>query len=248
MSAGCSLDDAFPDGIQKSPKVDRGEKKKRKGPALSFLKGIGSDPDPDRQFALPMEEGFANQRESFANHKESHKENQKANQKETFTNQDDPTVDVIGKGTPTDSYGHALSSYFGKSETDDSLSQFSPSVKDTTGYTLNVEFPIPPKGTVSSTGLTANINDTWKPTTSYPNRGGVETAFFKDMPRDQVHDSEISELKQQHALLIRQIDMLFSRLEQMEHKRGEFAHTELALFILTGLFIMFGMDTVRKFK
>jgi hypothetical protein len=244
MSAGCSLDDAFPDGIQKSPKVDRGEKKKRKGPALSFLKGIGSDPDPDRQFALPMEEGFANQRESFANQKE----NQKANQKETFTNQDDPTVDVIGKGPPTDSYGHALSSYFGKSETDDSLSQFSPSVKDTTGYTLNVEFPIPPKGTVSSMGLTANINDTWKPTTSYPNRGGVETAFFKDMGRDQVQDSEISELKQQHALLIRQIDMLFSRLEQMEHKRGEFAHTELALFILTGLFIMFGMDTVRKFK
>lgn len=244
MSAGCSLDDAFPDGIQKPPKIDRGEKKKRKGPALSFLKGVGSDPDPDRQFAVPMEEGFANQKETLANEKEK----QKANQRESFANQDDPTVDVIGKGPPTDSYGHALSSYFGKSETDDSLSQFSPSVKDTTGYSLNVEFPIPPKGTVSSMGLTANINDTWKPTTSYPNRGGVETAFFKDMPRDQSESSDISDLKQQQAQLIRQIDMLFSRLEQMEHRRGEFAHTELALFILTGLFIMFGMDTVRKFK
>uniref|UniRef100_A0A6C0L7T4 Uncharacterized protein n=1 Tax=viral metagenome TaxID=1070528 RepID=A0A6C0L7T4_9ZZZZ len=240
MSAGCSLDDAFPDGIQKPPKIDRGEKKKRKGPALSFLKGVGSDPDPDRPFAVPMEEGFANEKETLANQKEK--------QKEGFTNQDDPTVDVIGKGPPTDSYGHALSSYFGKSDTDDSLSQFSPSVKDTTGYTLNVEFPIPPKGTVSSMGLTANINDTWKPTTSYPNRGGVETAFFKDTPRDQGSDSDISDLKQQQAQLIRQIDMLFSRLEQMEHRRGEFAHTELALFILTGLFIMFGMDTVRKFK
>ena len=247
MSAGCSLDDAFPDGIQKPPKVDRGEKKKRKGPALSFLKGIGSDPDPDRPFAVPMEEEFSNQKETMATQKERFA-NQRANQRESFANQDDPTVDVIGKGPPTDSYGHALSSYFGKSETDDSLSQFSPSVKDTTGYSLNVEFPIPPKGTVSSMGPTANINDTWKPTTSYPNRGGVETAFFKDMGRDQSQDSDISELKQQQALLIRQIDMLFSRLEQMDHKRGEFAHTELALFILTGLFLMFGMDTVRKFK
>ena len=263
MSAGCSLDDAFPDGMQKTPKVDRGEKKKRKGPALSFLKGIGSDPDPDRPFAaVPMEEeGFANQnanhKETLASQKESFTKqrvgfaNQKesfANQKESFTNQDDPTVDIIGRGPPTDSYGHALSSYFGKSETDDSLSQFSPSVKDTTGYSLNVEFPIPPKGTVSSMGPTANINDSWKPTTSYPNRGGVETAYFKNMDRDQAQDSDINELKQQHALLIRQIDMLFSRLEQMEHRRGEFAHTELALFILTGLFLMFGMDTVRKFK
>lgn len=254
MSAGCSLDDAFPDGIQKPPKVDRVEKKKRKGPALSFLKGIGSDPDPDRPFAVPVEEEFANQKDTLAKQKEcfaNQKANQRegfANQREGFANQDDPTVDVIGKGPPTDSYGHALSSYFGKSETDDSLSQFSPSVKDTTGYTLNVEFPIPPKGTVSSMGLTANINDTWKPTTSYPNRGGVETAFFKDMGRDHAQDSDISDLKQQQAQLIRQIDMLFSRLEQMEHRRGEFAHTELALFILTGLFIMFGMDTVRKFK
>ena len=232
MSAGCSLDDAFPDGLQKPPKVekaDRAEKKKRtKGPALSFLKGIGCDPDRPFVSPIPTEDT-----------------------KEGFANKDDPTVDIIGKGSPTDSYGHALSSYFGKSDTDDALSQFSPSVKDTTGYSLNVEFPVPAKGTVSSSiGATANINDTWKPTTSYPNRGGVATAFFKETP--QVHDEQsqddYGDLREQHAMLRKQIDVLFSRLEHMEHRRGEFSHSELGLFILTGLFLMFGLDTVRKFK
>jgi hypothetical protein len=238
MSAGCSLDDAFPDGLQKPAKVekaDRAEKKKRtKGPALSFLKGIGCDPDRPFTATIPQEGEQT---------------------KEGFANKDDATVDIIGKDPPTDSYGHALSSYFGKSETDDALSQFSPSVKDTTGYTLNVEFPVLGKGAVSSIGATANTNDGWKPTTSYPNRGGVETAFFKKQEPLPLHlqmqeqdDSDYGDLKQQHAMLRKQIDVLFSRLEHMEHRRGEFSHTELGLFILTGLFLMFGLDTARKFK
>jgi hypothetical protein len=229
MSAGCSLDDAFPDAVEKLPK----KKRSSKGPALAFLKGVGSD--PDRPFVsngvpvestLPVKEGFRS---------------------------DDPTVDIIGKA-PTDSYGHSISSYFGKSETDESLSNFSPAVQDTTGYILNAEFPakqsIAPgldKAAGSSLPLSANTNNAWKPMTS--GQGGVQTAFFKEsLPNTESSDLECADLRKEHALLRRQIDMLFARLEHMEHRRGEFSHSELGLFILTGLFIMFGLDSIRRFR
>jgi hypothetical protein len=231
MSAGCSLDDAFPDAVEKLPK----KKRSSKGPALAFLKGIGSDPDrPFVANGVPVETTKPLVKEGFRS--------------------DDATVDIIGKA-PTDSYGHSISSYFGKSETDESLSNFSPAVQDTTGYILNAEFPakqsIAPgldKAAGSSLPLSANTNNAWKPMTS--GQTGVQTAFFKEsslMPNDESSDLS-SDLKQEHALLRRQIDMLFARLENMEHRRSEFSHSELGLFILTGLFVMFGLDTIRRFR
>jgi hypothetical protein len=235
MSAGCSLDDAFPGAI---PDAMKGGKKKRsatKGPALAFLKGIDSDPDrPFVSNGVPIETT-----KPFGN-------------KEGFSNKDDPTVDIIGKGDgqTKDSYGHSISSYFGKSETDESHSQFSPSVQDKTGYILHSVFPAklsvaPGLDTAagSSLPLSANANNAWKPMSS----SGQETAFFKEKEtqRDR-YDSD--DLREEHALLRRQIDTLFARLESMEHRRGEFSHSELGLFILTGLFVMFGLDRVRRFR
>jgi hypothetical protein len=156
-----------------------------------------------------------------------------------------------------DSYGHTVSSYFGKSETDESLSDFSPAVQDKTGYILNSEFPakLPAPG-LELGGLTgsgsaaaaasANTNNAWKPIN--PRRGGIETAFFNQQEQRENNSTETSDLREEHIALRRQIDMLFARLEHMEHKRGEFSHSELGLFILTGLFIMFGLDSVRRFR
>ena len=169
MSAGCSLDDAFPafpDGV-KIPK----KKRSTKGPALAFLKGI--DSDPDRPF---VSNGVPSERPALGI-------------KEGFTTKDDPTVDIIGnkKQEQVDSYGHAVSSYFGKSETDEHLSNFSPSVDDKTGYTLHSVFPAklsvaPGLDTAagSSLPLSANANNAWKPMTS----AGQETAFFKETEND----------------------------------------------------------------
>ena len=74
---------------------------------------------------------------------------------------------------------------------------------------------------------------------------GQETAFFKETENDPEPTSSAT---QEYAMLRRQIDTLFSRLESMEHRRSEFSHSELGLFILTGLFIMFGLDTARRFR
>jgi hypothetical protein len=246
MSAGCSLDDAFPafpDGV-KSPK----KKRSTKGPALAFLKGVDSDPDRPFVATIPKES------QNFPN-------------KEGFAMKDDPTVDIIGvpgvqaPAAGVDSYGHTVSSYFGKSETDESLSNFSPSVNDKTGYTLHSSFPAklsvaPGLDTAagSSLPLSANANNAWKPLTT----AGQETAFFKEktapfdfglgLGQNQDQDPQPNDLRQDHAMLRRQIDTLFARLESMEHRRSEFSHSELGLFILTGLFIMFGLDTVRRLR
>jgi hypothetical protein len=143
-----------------------------------------------------------------------------------------------------------VSSYFGKSETDETLSNFSPAVEDKTGYILNPVFPAkaPPAATSPALlPLSANTNDTWKPMTS--GLSGIQTAYFGP-PTQSYTTSEneklTSDVDETMTLLRRQIDTLFARLESMEHRRSEFSHSELGMFILTGLFIMFGLDTVRR--
>jgi hypothetical protein len=239
MSAGCSLDDAFPDAVPRL--ANQKKKRSTKGPALAFLKGV--DSDPDRPFAgkvpeeaLPTKEGLRN------------------TASEGFRNQDDPTVDIIGQGPVKDSYNHAVSSYFGKSETDEALSNFSPAIEDKTGYILNPVFPAKAPAS-ASLDLSANANDTWKPMTS--GRSGIQTAYFghsdasNAAPSPMTHretDRLSGDVDETMVLLRRQIDTLFARLESMEHRRSEFSHSELGMFILTGLFIMFGLDTVRRFR
>lgn len=235
MSAGCSLDDAFPDAV---PRLPSQKKKKTKGPALAFLKGLDSDPD------RPFVGGVPAEREPV---------------KEGFT-QDDPTVDIIGQAAQgqKDSYGHMVSSYFGKSETDETHSNFSPAVEDKTGYILNPVFPAKAPASASASApaailpLSANTNDTWKPMTS--GLSGIQTAYFGPsttpsyQPSGDERQTLSSDVDETMTLLRRQIDTLFARLESMEHRRSEFSHSELGMFILTGLFIMFGLDTVRRFR
>ena len=239
MSAGCSLDDAFPDAVPRLPNPKK--KRSTKGPALAFLKGLDSDPDRPFVGSIPKET------ESTVKAKEG------------FRSQDDPTVDIIGQGqgqgqVQKDSYGHTVSSYFGKSETDESLSNFSPAVEDKTGYILNPVFPAKapaPAPAPDTLPPSANANDTWKPMSS--GLSGIQTAYFgpstTSTPYTRVEEDKLSgDIDESMALLRRQIDTLFARLESMEHRRSEFSHSELGLFILTGLFIMFGLDTVRKIR
>jgi hypothetical protein len=232
MSAGCSLDDAFPDAVPRLPGSNKKKRSATKGPALAFLKGIDSDPDRPFVGGAPVESAKSMVKEGFRSEKEFKPQD------------DDPTVDIIGKGPVTDSYGHTVSSYFGKSETHENLSDFSPAVEDKTGYILDPVFPakLP---TPDSLPPSANINDAWKPLVNRRG-GGIETAFFAEKPSE----SELSsnEMKENLAMIRRQIDTLYARLESLEHRRGEFSHSELGLFIVTGLFLMFGLDTVRRMK
>jgi hypothetical protein len=248
--SGCSLHDAFPDNVQQSGKTARKEERRKaqtcKGPALAFLKGAEA-PDPDR----PTEKPYP--------------------PPEKLKGSDDFT-DIIGqpsKNSPAaaasssapapvkkDSYGNKISNYFGKSETDEAFADYSKSINDNPGYNLQPDFlaSFGAVGLDKSAGKavldTPSLNDAWKPLT--PN--GSQTSYFTQLtaPRgggekwgDQGQNSFNTDDKN---ALLKKIDILFARLEELESKRNDHAHTEMTLFILSGLFLIFGLDTIRKLR
>jgi len=246
--SGCSLHDAFPDTTQQSGKTARKEERRKaqtcKGPALAFLKGAEA-PDPDR----PAEKPYPPP--------------EKLKNSEEFT-------DVIGQpstnspaaaasassASPTpvkkDSYGNKISNYFGKSETDEAFADYSKSINDNPGYNLQPDF----LASFGSVGLdksagkalldTPSLNDAWKPLTP----SGSHTSYFTQLTGGNQSEGQIQSSfnTDDKNSLLKKIDILFARLEELESKRNDHAHTEMTLFILSGLFLIFGLDTIRKLR
>jgi hypothetical protein len=86
-----------------------------------------------------------------------------------------------------------------------------------------------------------SLNDNWKPLSP----GGAQTSFFDTYPAAAQANTSFS--KEEKETLLKKLDTLFARLEELETKRNEYAHAEVTLFILSGLFLMFGLETMRKF-
>jgi hypothetical protein len=85
-----------------------------------------------------------------------------------------------------------------------------------------------------------NINSVWKPITP----SGTNTSFFDSS--GQRDESIFS--KDEKESLLKKLDHLFARLEEMESKSNQYAHAEVSLFILSGLFLLFGLETVRRIR
>jgi hypothetical protein len=245
--SGCSLTEAFPDVTEKSGKVARKEERKKAkscgGPALSFLKASGSD-DPDRFAEKPDDAPPALNKGS----------------KESFECEGDDSASLIGqhvkdvigeksrntipKASPTPT--EKVPSYFGKST--DSFADFNPALNDNPGYQIQgAGFgSFDKKGLEKVTGTrlpTPVLNDAWKPLTP----SGAQTSFF-DAKYTATVPSTDSFSKGEKEALLHKLDVLFARLDDLEHKKNDYAHTEISLFILSGLFLLFGLETVRKFK
>ena len=237
--SGCSLTEAFPDVTEKSGKVAKKEERRKAkscgGPALSFLKAE----DPDR-FAEKPDEAPSAMKESFVSQDES----------ASLIGQH--VKDVIGeksrntipKASATPSKN--VPSYFGKSA--DSFADFNPALNDNPGYQIQgAGFgSFDKKGLEKVTGTalpTPILNDAWKPLTP----SGAQTSFF-DAKYTATIPSDDSFSKSEKEALLHKLDVLFARLDDLEHKKNDYAHTEISLFILSGLFLLFGLETVRKFK
>ena len=221
---GCSLTEAFPDTTEKSGKIARKEERRRAkacpGPALTFLK------DADRQAEPPLPTPDKLTSESFVNGE-----------------------DVIGSITPMattpseiksskkTSFGEAVPSYFGKS-VEDSFADYSKSLTDNPGYQLHGEF----NSAFNSKGLEKagggnllpepSMENVWKP---------IAPKFAGNNRTD---DNSFS--REEKEGLLKKLDTLFARLEELETKRNEYAHAEITLFILSGLFLIFGLESLRK--
>ena len=230
---GCSLHDAFPDAGGGPGRTARKEERRRAtkcpGPALAFLKAQAADIDPDRQavIKLPPAErvGVFKQEdgaESF--HDGGGGGGDLAAQK---------VNDVIGQRKATTGM---VPDYFGKPPAE-GHADFSPSPKDNPGYLLGASqadflgsFAAPGLGKAGgvTTLATPNTNNAWKPLTP----GGANTSFVGT---------------EEHSTLVKKLDLLFARLEDLESRENENGHIEVTMFILSGLFLLFGIETLRKF-
>jgi hypothetical protein len=142
--------------------------------------------------------------------------------------------------------GTPVPSYFGKSE-NQGFADFSKSLTDNTGYQIpGADF----LGSFRQSGLDKpsgeqnlpipNINSVWKPITP----SGTNTSFFDSS--GERNDSIFS--KDEKESLLSKLDTLFARLEDLESKKNEYSHVEVSIFILSGLFLLFGLETVRKIR
>lgn len=142
--------------------------------------------------------------------------------------------------------GTPVPSYFGKSE-NQGFADFSKSLADNTGYQIpGADF----LGSFRQSGLDKpsgeqnlpipNINSVWKPITP----SGTNTSFFDSS--GQRDESIFS--KDEKESLLKKLDTLFARLEDLESKKNEHSHVEVSIFILSGLFLLFGLETVRKMR
>jgi hypothetical protein len=167
---------------------------------------------------------------------------------ESSTQLPDPKKNFLGEPVPN---------YFGKSleSAAEGFADFSASLTDNPGYTLtqnggpNADF----LGTFAASNLnkasgvatltTPSINDAWKPLMS----NGSRSSFFEHLPfpSNQPTTSDSFNRDDKEAL-IKKIDTLFARLEDLESKRNENAHIEVSMFILSGLFLIYGIDSLRR--
>lgn len=157
--------------------------------------------------------------------------------------------------THKDMYGKPIKSYFGKG-LEDSFADFSNSLNDNPNYTLtqnSAEF----LGSFGAVGLansqgkpfsaTPSVNDAWKPLTS----AGARTSFYEYLPPPAGEYPTSSQdygvfNKDEKTALLKKLDTLFARLEELESKRNENSHAEISLFVLSGLFLIYGIDAARR--
>jgi len=249
----CTLEDAFPDLKTKS--TARSEEKKKakrcKGPAQTYLTAQDST-DPDRPAQIKMPEvPPVNEKTGLREHTPVD-----APQTEPFLDSGseyDQLLSSLSSGTvagPTKLAKGKPPAFFGAGEDDDTegFASFTDVIGDDPGYKLSPDFTqtFSAKGTAKAGGLpTADVNTNinWKPLTS----GGAKTAFYSKVITRPSAPAPVMPSSDDSRDLLKKMDKIFARLDDLENRKSENAQTEVVLFVMSGLFILFTMDLlVRK--
>jgi hypothetical protein len=271
----CSLEEAFPnihegsitkkseypfvggkDGYssKEERRAARKRAKKCKGPALTYSDSVAGDlpkTDPDRPAVehMPPVETVQEEKEGFGI---------TALPKASCLFSDPGTPSYFGKGAEDDD------------ETKEGFSSFSASPADDANYRLYPDFTKSEqlKGAAKAAGATLPeppLTDSWKPMTP----AGNYTAFFQEIPRKveeakriepdpdwsmkakgsatkgPIAYNEVAPENYNDALLKR-IDVLMGRLEELEKKNVKDSQTEILMFVGTGLFILVSFELFSK--
>jgi len=256
----CSLEDAFGVSNQEAKRQERRKAKRCKGPAQAYIDPQGAyAPDPDRpsvvkQVPLPAMNPSTGLREHSPTEAD-------VGTLESFQprNDGDTNGDLVRGTLPTDMAGpsqlpsDAAPSFFGK-DPSENFATFTHVIGDSKEYQLQPDFmdAFGQAGTLAGAGASAalptpSVKDAWKPLTP----SGARTAFFNGLPPPGGQSSQMKkEVTSYDVNLHSKIDKIFSRLDELETSRTNEsgnAQTEVLLFIMSGIFVLFLTDlAVRK--
>ena len=93
-------------------------------------------------------------------------------------------------------------------------------------------------------GPVPSVGFEWKPLTP----SGARTSFFDELPPPggtYAKDTSVP-VGEETRTIQKKLDTLFARLDDLESRRGENTQTEVLLFVMSGLFVIFGMDVISK--
>jgi hypothetical protein len=93
-----------------------------------------------------------------------------------------------------------------------------------------------------SLGAIPSVVNEWKPLTP----SGARTSFFDELPPPGGQYPSRTDIVHDGSTITKKLDSLFSRLDDLESRRGENTQTEILLFVMTGLVVLFGMDIVTR--
>ena len=255
----CSLDDAFPttEGVpspgcmdEQAAKQARKEERRK----MKRCKGQGQDPDRQQYGRLP-EVPAMNSATGLTEHAPSTAPQGEMDLVDSFK---DGKMSQFSPLLPTgpakavsfasdDSSQPSMplskkSSYFGA----DPFADYIPNQKD---YQLQPDFlaSFEQTGLERATGKASVLPDVssnmyWKPTTPT----GAQTAFIESLPPQKYYRSDISRNDAAMQEVMKRIDTLFARLDDLNTTTPEQMTSELLMFISSGIFVLFMMDLLVK--
>lgn len=93
------------------------------------------------------------------------------------------------------------------------------------------------------TAIPSVVNE-WKPLTP----SGARTSFFDELPPPggQFPPATPTVPMEDARTISKKLDLLFSRLDDLESGKGENTQSEILLFVMSGLFVLFSMDIISK--
>jgi hypothetical protein len=257
-------------------KEERKKAKRCKGPPLTFLDPPGDQPltDPDRPALRPKPEtppmnpqtGLiqhapvdAPPREAFTDFQDPRPASEiLASFRSEQPPKDEAVLNTMPKGIagPNKQQPNKLPKYFGANYDNDDITEgftsFTNIIGDDPGYRLDYDFTQQFNGTGLNKAQGSEIlpvpsvKNVWKPLTP----GGANTAFFDKLPLpggtlpvDQVKEAPPYDKDE----FFKRLDSIYARLDDLEIRRSENAQTEVLLFVMSGIFVLFSMDLlVRK--
>lgn len=271
----CSLDDAFQtvgdppvpgcedvDAARQARKEERKKARRSKLPAMASLpmepKEHGPDPNRPAASMFASEESFStnSSSETFGPHKA--KEGNPYPKDDPRYHKDDLCEYVRNEASQNymvvpvnGSEVTASKKFFGaQGPTDEKFADYVPDEKD---YNLQPDFAKAfqqsgaDRAGASPILPTPSTHMAWKPITP----SGAQTAFIEHLPppggkyhrslRNAYENGEISMDE-----VMKKLDKLFAKLEDMNHSTPEQLTSELLMFISSGIFVLFIMDMMVK--